>query len=168
MWLRRGYSTLGTTFVDEEAERGKAGLLLAAIAAFLISGWYSYNELKYALHGETADATVLRTYESTEPTRRGRTGPRLAVLYAFADRDGLSREERDWVPLPSDLQGEPTVRVQYLPGEDGASRLAVNRSQLGPVIFAICLAVVVLSLFRLIREANAPIPRRRRRNRRRA
>ncbi len=162
MWTRRIPPVLRTTLVDEDAEQRKAGLLMAAIAAFLASGWYSYNELKYALHGESAEATVLRMYEYTEPTRRGRTGPRLAVLYAFTDHDGRSREDRDWVALPSDVQGKPTVRVQYFPGKNGASRLAVNRSLLGPVVFAMCLAVVVLSLFRLIREANAPIPRRRR------
>ncbi|MGE0376223.1 MAG: hypothetical protein AB7Q45_12505 [Planctomycetaceae bacterium] len=161
--MRRTPSTLGTTFVDEEAERAKAGILLAAIAAFLISGWYSFNELKYALRSASVDANVRRMYEYTVPTRHGQSGPRLGIEYAFTAADGRQREDKDWVPLPSPLQGRATVRVQYLPGERGDSRLAANRSVFGPVIFLMCLAFVALSLFRLIREANAPIPRRRRR-----
>lgn len=149
----------GTTFVDEDAERAKAGLLLAAIAAFLISGWFSYNELKYALRGRSVDAAVLRMYEYLPPARHGRPGLRLGIVYQFTDAAGRTREGRDWVPVPSDLQGRELVRVQYLPGADGGSRLAANRSVRGPVIFLVCVALVVVSLVRLVREAHAPIPR---------
>ncbi len=162
MWTRRIPPVLGTTLVDEDAEQRKAGLLLAAVVAFLISGWYSFNELKYALKSTTVTATVTRTYEFTVPTRHGQSGPRLGIEYTFTDTEVVSRQDKDWVPLPSKLRGEPGVDVQYLPGENGDSRLAVNRSVLGPLFFLGSLAFLAFSLVRLIREANAPIPRKRR------
>ncbi len=167
MWTRRIPPVLGTTLVDEDAEQRKAGLLVAAVIAFVISGWYSFNELKYTLKSTTVTATVTRTYEFTVQTRHGRSGPRLGIEYEFTDDDGVTRNDKDWVRLPSELRGEPGVEVQYLPGEDGDSRLAANRSILGPLFFAGSIAFLVFSLVRLIREANAPIPRRRRRRVRR-
>ncbi|MBX3438532.1 MAG: hypothetical protein KF861_13655 [Planctomycetaceae bacterium] len=161
MWSRRIPPMLGTTFVDEEAERAKAGMLLAAIVAFIISGWYSFRELNYLLRGRSVEAEVTRMYEYTVPTRHGPSKPRLGIEYRFTDADGQSREDKDWVPVSRGLHGRATVEVQYLPGPEGDSRLAANRSILGPAVFLACLAFVVLGLMRLIREANAPIPRRR-------
>lgn len=162
MFPKRYSPFLKTTFVDEDAEQRKAGMLIVAIIAFVISAWYSFNELTYALKGTTVTATVMRTYEFTVPTRYGQSAPRLGVEYAFTDADGDLRQDKDWVPLPSQLRGEPGVEVQYLPGPDGDSRLAANRSIIGPTFFVGCVAFLIVSLVQLIREANAPIPRRRR------
>lgn len=150
---------LKTTFVDEDAEQRKAGLLIAAVVAFVISGWYSFNELKYFLWSHTVTATVTRTYEFTVPTRHGQSGPRLGIEYEFTDADGETRHDKDWVPLPSEVRGQAGVDIQYLPGPEGDSRLAANRSVIGPVFFVGCLLFLLFNLAQLIREANTPIRR---------
>ena len=155
--------SLPATFVDEEDEQRKAGLLMAAVLAALISGWYSYQELKYAFWGESIEATVIRTYEFTVPTRYGRSKPRLGIEYQFDDAAGHTRTDKDWVRLPSDLRQADTVPVQSLRGVGGNSRLAANRSYLGPIVFLGCLAVAGYGFVAFIYEARTPIRRRGRR-----
>ncbi|MCA9074285.1 MAG: hypothetical protein KDA93_04570 [Planctomycetaceae bacterium] len=162
MHPKRYSPMLKTTFVDEDVEQRNAGLLVAAVIAFVISGWYSFNELKYALRSTTVTATVTRQYEFTVPTRHGQSGPRLGIEYEFTNAAGDTQHDKDWVPLPSELEGQPSVEVQYLPSTDGDSRLAANRSVIGPVFFGGCLLFLAFSLAQLIREANAPIRRSRR------
>lgn len=160
----REMPSLGTTFVDEEAEVRKAGILLAVIAAALISGFISYRELKFALFAVNTEATVTRTYVFTVPTRHGRSGPRLGVEFLFDDESGQQRSAKDWVAMPSNLANVKKVAIQYLPDEELKARLTANRSWLGPTVFALCVMGSLWSLASLVREANTPIrPRGRRR-----
>ncbi len=151
-----------TTFVDEQAERRHAGLLIALGVAFLVAGWSSWTEWRYLTRGRSVDADVTRLFEFSVPTRSGRSQPRLGIDYRFRDADGIEHEDRDWVSLPSELQGAVRVRVQYLPGAPGDSRLAANRAVLGPVLFVGCLVGIVVVLVRFAREAHEPIRRGRR------
>jgi hypothetical protein len=109
--------------MDQDEELAKFKWILIAAIAFLVSSYFSYRELKYAVWGATAEATVTRAAETTEMGRRGRRRPMLVVEYTFSDGSTGQRSERDRVPIDWPVP-EGTVTVQYLPGVAGASRLA--------------------------------------------
>lgn len=145
--------------MDHDEEFRKFKWILCAGVAFIVCGIISWNELKYAVWSETADATVTRTFEY----QAGRRGTRkTAVEYTFAEEDGTRRSERDDIPInwpvPADV-----VTVQYLPGVENASRVDGNSNQLPVVFFVICAVLLGFSFFKLYREAQDPHPYRRRR-----
>lgn len=150
--------------MDEEDELRQFKRIMIAVVCFLISAYFSYQELKYAVWGTMAEATVTRTFETADMGRRGRRQPRLAVEYTFTDVRTGPRSERDDVSIDWSVP-QGTVDVQYLPGVPDSSRLKGNSSQIAVWIFFACLAWLGYSGYQLYREANSPIPTNRRRRR---
>ena len=146
--------------MDEEDELRKFKLILGAFCAFLISGYFAYQECKFLVWGATAEATITNMFETTG-TGRNRRSLRLAIEYTFTDSATGSRSERDDVPISWPIP-QGTVTVQYLPGVAKSSRLLGNSSTFFVWIFCGCIALLGYAGYRLYKEANEPVrPKRR-------
>ena len=148
--------------MDEEEELAKLKWILFAGIAFLLSGYFSFQELKFAVWGTTAQAEVTNTFE-TRNSRRG--GSLLAVEYTFTDKEGKHYSERDDVPSSWPSPG-PKVTIQYLPGVEDCSRLEGHSSKVAVWVFFGCCAWLAYSgyqLYQLASEAVDGPPRRRKR-----
>lgn len=145
--------------MDHDLELARFKWILIAGIAFLFSAYLSYKELKFAVWGETAEATVTDTHE----VRGGRrSSPKLAVEYTFTDESGAHHSERDDVSINSAISTNDLLTVQYLPGVDDSSRIEGNSNRFAVVIFLGSLAWLAFSFFKLYRDAQNPHPYRRR------
>lgn len=140
--------------MDDEVARFK--WLLIGVFAFLISGYYSYSEWKFAIWGRTAEATVTRTYETTESGRRFRKRHYTVVEYQFPEADGTTRSERDKVSAGVVVPGSGRIFVQYLPGVADSSRLAGQTSWISVCVFVGSLIWLGVAGYKLHLEANTP------------
>ena len=138
--------------MDDELKRLK--WLLISGVVFLISAFFSWREMTYAISGKEVDASLVRVYETTERGRRGRTIHKLAVEYEFKGSDGVVRKESDTISVDAPRPAGPTVAVQYLDGEAGRSRLAGNTQKFWLMIFFGSLAFIGYKIFKLVREAK--------------
>jgi hypothetical protein len=142
--------------MDDEVARFKwlavAGLL------FLMSGFYSLNELRYAVFAKTVDAAVTGMRETMSTGRRRQS--RIAVEYQFTESGGATRSERDEVSTDWPIPTTGTVAVQYIPGVEKASRLKGHWSWVAVYTFMGCVAWLGFLFYKLSREANEPIRRR--------
>jgi hypothetical protein len=150
--LRRPYGwRLSPRGENQEAPVG-CYLMLVIPGLFLVSAFFSWWELRYFAQGRTTQASVVEVREVTKG-RYGRSRYHR-VTYAFEDAStGEARSESDDVPR-SWNKPAGTTRVQYIPGTRGISRLAGHRSYASVVFFSVCLAVTVVYLGLLFREAR--------------
>ena len=138
--------------MDTDAEIARFKWLLVSGIVFLISGYFSYNELRFFVRGKTAEARVTRTRETQSGGRH--SSPVLSVEYQFTEADGTSRSERDQVAIGSAVTANDLITVQYLPGVEDSSRVLGN-SRMGAVyLFLACLAWLSFSGYQLWREAT--------------
>lgn len=145
--------------MDQDEELAKLKWILAAVVAFLVTGYLSFQELKYAVWGTTAEATVTRTFETRERRRN-----LLAVEYTFTDTEGTSHSERDDVPSDWPTPG-PKVTIQYMPGVEDSSRLEGHSSKVAVWMFLGCCLLLAFAGFKLYQMASDAVdgpPRRRR------
>lgn len=138
--------------MDDEMRRLK--WMLAAGVLFLVSAYFSWRELKYVMFGTQTDATLVRVYETTEPGRRGRLREILAVEYQFKESGGTVRKETDTLQIDTDRPTGPTVRVQYLDGSVGRSRLSGNTRRIWLLLLFASLSFLGFKVFQLIRESK--------------
>ena len=136
--------------MDESHELQRFKYLLVAVVVFLVSGFFAYGELRYALFARTADGVCTQVVEHSNYSRRGRR-ERLIVRYRFTDTDGAVRTEDDEVRSDWPVQQSEAVRVKFIPGRPGASRLE-GHSYMGAVyIFFASLAGVGFFVFQFWR-----------------
>jgi hypothetical protein len=107
---------------EEDREYFKLYSLLFGIGLFVVSAFYSFNELDYAIRGRTAAATSMRKHETTNGHRNGPTV--LNVQYEFPDTDGTVRKEYDIVPLDWTFPAATPLQIQFIPKSAYSSRLA--------------------------------------------
>ena len=138
--------------VDDEVKNAK--FMLFAFVAFLFSGYYSYVEMKYAIWGSDADATIVSIKETSVMRRRGRREPKLSVEYSFSDSEGQTHTAKENVPIDWEPAGE-TVPIEFIQGAEVRSRIAGQTSLFMVWVFLACLLWLGFSLFKLIKEANA-------------
>ena len=144
--------------MDEDNELEKAKFVLAFAGVFLISTYFAWDAMRYKVFASTADARVVRTYESTDIGRRGRRTPRLGVEYQFTDKSGATVTEKDEVSLDTAISSNGAIRVEYLAGIRDSSRIAGTRSAALPILFFVgSLIGLAVFIVKLAREANAPI-----------
>jgi hypothetical protein len=144
--------------MDEENELEKAKFVLGFGLAFLICGYYAWDAMRYKVFASTADARVLRTYDTSSSSRRGGRTPRLGVEYQFTDKSGASVTEKDEVSLDTVIGSDGQIRVEYLAGIRDSSRIAGSRSAALPILlFLGSLTGLVIFIIKLAHEANAPI-----------
>lgn len=147
--------------MDMEQETAKFKGMLFAGLVFIVTGFIAFSELRYFAFGDTIDARVVRTYETTG--RRGRS--KVVVEYAFRDPSGQDRRESDTVSAGTARFSANTIKVQYLSGKPAWSRLDGNGNTIAVIIFLGSLAVLGFYGFRFwqeVREATRSPARSRR------
>jgi hypothetical protein len=146
------------------SSRLKLRLFLTGIVLFLISGFYSCQELKYSLGGKKAIARITRIREYAGDSGDS-TNQKTTVEFEFTDNAGLTRQGKDTFNGRVDAaEGDP-IEVQYRAGTDGDSRVAGHANTNAVYLFMICLLVVAAVSYPFFRqvydEVYAPKKRRR-------
>lgn len=133
---------------------GRAALLpyIGGGGVVLVALFSSVIEFRYAVSGRTAHATITRVSEVHAPQHRRdkqRGKPQTAktlVEYEFAEADGSIRQES---VVQSSLamlaRGHQPVKVEYIPGAKGWSRLA-GQTRLGWVYGLAALALILVTV----------------------
>lgn len=138
---------------DEETARAKWMLIVGLV--FLVSAFFAWREMKYAVFGKEVNAQLVRVYETEERGRRGRRVDKLAVEYQFKDAgDGTIRKETDTLSINSPRPTGKTVPVQYMSGTPDRSRIKGHSNQIAVIIFLACTAFFGFKIFQLVRESK--------------
>ena len=143
--------------MDQDNELARFKWLLFAGIMFLISGYYSISELRFAVSGKTIEASLTQVKQTMSTGRRSR--PRLSFEYQFAEADGKTRSERDVVSVDWPAPTAGTVTIQYIPGVANASRLLGHSNMVWVYVFMGCSVAMAVSIYLLCRAANEPIRR---------
>lgn len=148
--------SLGEDGMDMEEETAKFKWLLIVAVAMLISGCYSYSELKYLAFSKEVDGTVRRSYTQEERARRFRTREVLIVEYAYKDEGGSLKTAKERFTNTSQAPADGTrVKLEYLAGDDDSVRLSGNRKWGAVLIFLACLAGTGWFVVKTWREGTA-------------
>ena len=99
---------------------GVMGGIAVLIAAMSFFGGL---ELCYSVASKTTDAKVTKQAAETRRARGGGLRHTVVVDYSFTEVSGHRRNERDELPFDSARTLGETVRVQYIPGVAGMSRM---------------------------------------------
>src|SRR5688572_22426556 len=141
--------------MDTEEETARFKVMLVVAIIFLISVFLAWRELKYMMFAEEADAKLVRVYTFEERGRRGRVSEKMAVEYQFTDAEtGSVRTETDAVPITNRPPKGPSVKVQYLEGSEGSSRLAGHSQTIWLWVCGGTLAFLAYKFFALVRESK--------------
>ena len=140
--------------MDPDKELSRAKWLLGALALFLISGFFAFGELRYAVWGQTVSANITQTRRFEEPGRRGNHREMISVEYSFPSGSTGTLNERDALPADWPITGN-TIIVEHIPGTVDSSRVMGHRSLGSVYVFLVSLVIVVCFLFVLYREAKA-------------
>jgi hypothetical protein len=121
-------------------------LWLFAIVMFFFGIYTAYREFRYAISGETTQATVVDMFETRG--RRGRTTRH--VRYQYTDAEATQkRTGSDAVADGAFFDRGQAISIQYLPGEEDSSRLSGHRNYVGLVIFAVSIGAMTFAGFKL-------------------
>jgi hypothetical protein len=164
--MSRGYQRIFRSPYADRAEMNQGGsglgcLLIVVVPILLVVSTYlAWWELRFLLQGRTAVATV----EGVQEIRMRRSvglffagGPYVEIRYSFKDEvtDRL-RTERDELPF-SWPRPDRTVRVQYVPGVPGGSRVEGHRHIYFTIFFVVTLIASVGYFGFLFREARRAV-----------
>ncbi len=142
------------------AESVKLRFALVLFVFFLISGWYSFQELRYLLSARVAEATVDRVEIREERVyrRRYRSGTRQFQLVTVHFAGGNQGAESLTLRLPMGHQYHPqqTLKVQYIPGETDMTRLSGSGNWISVVFFLGSLIAFTGMIVWVGLEANRP------------
>lgn len=137
--------------IDERNELLKARAIFFFGAMVLVSCFMVWSEIAYLISGETATATVTKSFSST--SRRG--GAESNIEFAFTEKDGRARKDivimGGSTPLPA--EGEK-IAIQYTPGELGRSRLAGRVNWFWIAVFAASVLGVAVFGYIMYRDSR--------------
>lgn len=125
---------------------------------FLVSVYYSWQELVYVVRGNTAQAMVTETY--TMKSGRFRQHEERVLEYKFAEAGGLSRRGADTISMDEPVPGQ--ILVQYTPGEKGRSRIAGHVRWMWLCIFGVAVGGLAFAIYRLNKHMDEVMAPRRR------
>ncbi len=138
----------------------KLRLAILAVVVFVISGWFTYQEFRYALWGRTAEATVTHVEHRQERVYRRRRTPstRNVTLIAlqFPGPDNASHQAELTQSGTLSVQPQQKLSVQYLPGDADMVRLSGQQNWFAVVFFIGGLFAVIGTLTWVGMEANRP------------
>lgn len=148
----------------EWSSRLKLRAFLTGIVLFIVSGFYSCQELKYSVVGKKAPGRITRIKEYQD---YGGNSPkqRTAVEFEFTDNSGLARQGKDTFDGQVEAaEGDP-VEVQYRAGADGGARIAGHANTAAVYLFIICLLGVAALSYPVLRETYVEVyaPKKKRR-----
>src|SRR5581483_10761427 len=135
----------------EWSSRVKLRAFLVGIVLFLVSGFHSCQECKYALTGKKAPGVVTRIKQYDEYTGSS-PQTKTAVEYQFTDNRGLTRQGKDIFDGRVDAAEGDVIEVQYRPGADGDSRVAGHANTTAVYLFIACLLAMAVLSYPFVRE----------------
>lgn len=141
--------------MDQDEELAKFKSILFSAVVFLISAYFSFGELKFAVWGKTAEAKISRTHETKSAGRRSR--PMIQIEYQFTEADGTGRSERADVAIDWPVPTTGVMTVQYLPGVADSSRPLGQSKMMAVYIFLASLAGLGFNGYKLCKLANEPV-----------
>ncbi len=146
--------------VDKEAKAAGYGcqVMLVAVDIFLGCGVWSWGELRYAVWGHTAVATITDAQVVTHRGRRGRKWETLDVSWSYPLGEGtasgmqsLDTDHR----LPTDRQ----LRIVWLAGDPPSSRIKGTGTIIPIVVFLSSLAALAWAAWRAWKQADEDVAR---------
>jgi hypothetical protein len=141
--------------MDQDAEMAKLKWWGIGIVAFVISGWWTFSELNYAVRGLVADGDIRSIQQGTQSGRRGRTREVWKVEYDFPDKTGARISARETLPIDWSPAADRKVQVQYIPGSDGSARIYGRGNTFAVIVFIVICVVMSFFAIRLFLEARA-------------
>lgn len=141
--------------MDQEEELAKFKSIIFSGLVFLISAYFSFGELKFAIWGKNAEAKITRTHETRSSGRRAH--PMIQIEYQFTEADGTGRSERADVAVDWPVSTTGMMTVQYLPGVADSSRPLGQSKMTAVYVFLAALAWLGFNGYKLCKLANEPI-----------
>lgn len=140
-------------FRDPDARRTArlTAWFLTGSICFLVSGCVTLGDLRYRIWGQTVDASISQA-NVTKKLGKGKSTDVLAVDCFFND-NGVERLERVWLPMDVPAP-RTTISIQYIPGVQGAVRLAGETHLNATYIFLFGLIAVAAFWFDMYRKAT--------------
>lgn len=142
------------------AEGFKLRLAIAVVVIFLISGWYSFQELRYTISGRTVAATVTNVEHRQERVYRRRFGHTMrditAITVQFSNANNTPQTAVMTQSGVSAVQPQQQMQVQFIPGEYETVRLAGQQNWVAVLFFFGGLAAMAGTLVWVGMEANRP------------
>ena len=133
-------------------------LLMIVVPALLVASTYlAWWELRFLVQGRTTDAVVDRVEAIALRPHRTFSDSYLEVRYSFQDElTERFRTERDELPLSWPRPGSK-VRIEYVPGLPGGSRVEGHRHVWFTILFVVCLIGSAVYIGLLLREARRAV-----------
>lgn len=132
----------------QKRKRHFVGVMGGVAVLIAVMMFFGGRELCYFIAARMTDARVMgQSTETRSGGRGGRPHSVVVVDYSFTEASGRHRNEHDELPLnPSRTLGQ-TVKVEYIPGIAGMSRLQESRHRgVSLMMIATCGVMVVLLL----------------------
>lgn len=132
-------------------------MAFGAIFLTAIAGSIAFDNYQFATQAYEVDAAFI----STELIDRRRNDT-TKITYQFMDSDlQKSRQESDehhfsYKPkFSANSDGLRLVKIQYIPGQPGESRLSGNANQYYVIVFALMVVFILWCMYRVKRKARA-------------
>jgi hypothetical protein len=132
-------------------------LMIVVPALLVVSTYLAWWELRFVVQGRTTDAVVDRVEAIALRRHRTFSDSYLEVRYSFKDElTERFRTEHDDLPLAWPRPGS-TVRIQYVAGLTGASRVEGHRHVWSTIFFVVCVIGSAVYIGLLLREARRAV-----------
>lgn len=143
--------------MDPVSETRTFKWILRAFLAFALSAYFSCMEMKYALVGHTAPATIRSVTTTFSHEDTGPSEERWLVEFVYLDKDGKRQVEQESLKMTP--AGRPavgqTLQVEYLSGALDSARPVGHRAYGQLAIFFLSLAILTFFILKLAFEAAA-------------
>ena len=150
---------------DSDEETTHATLIIYALVIFVVSCYFTFVEMKYAVWSKTAAAMITNVREESIRARRSMSGTKkvLRVSYEYTEADGTRRSETDDISIHWDGPRFGAVTVQYFAGVDHSSRIKGTGNVAFVVVFAASMAGLGFCGYKVWRIASNAVHGRSRR-----
>ena len=125
-------------------------LVLAATLAFILSTFFTWQELRYRVWGEAVAGTLDEIEEVRGVRNRG-----WRVIFRFRDKNQQEIVRREFIPLSWTPPAGKDVVVHYIAGTDPFEvRLAGTENRIAPLFFGGTLLFLFVTLGKYYLEAR--------------
>jgi hypothetical protein len=162
LYQYQGYHRIFRTPFSDRAEMNPPSpvgcvLMLVVPALLIVSTYLAWWELRFLVQGRTTDAVVNSVQALALSRHRTAGDAYLEVRYSFQDElSGQLRREHDELPPAWPRPGD-TIRIQYVGGLPGGSRVEGHRHVWSTIFFVVCVIGSSVYVGLLLREARRAV-----------
>ena len=128
---------------------GIAGGISASGLGLVLGFFLGLEELNYSFWGITTDALIYETYKNIENTGRSASEPVIVFRYTFVNNHHQPQKGFDRLPIGTPGSVGDRIRIQYIPGDNYATRLEGQRNR-WTITFVVLPVFVMLALIGLL------------------